>query len=666
MTTYAYDNWIQLPTKDLYDTQVMAMAINAARDMYEKGEQRIKDFNTTYGDFITPIQADQDWYNQNVTGKVRDTINNLYARGIDPLRSAEGRAIVAQLVNNIPVGEVAKLRSSAKAAEEYLKNRGKLEAAGLYNPDLEERYLGYNLSNWDTLGGGKVWDRLSPTEAKTLKEATESWYNNRTPEILNQADVESFGMPYDRRYNYTGFADRHLLDIAAGETPGWRGSLYADYYRNLAERKVAARGIPYTQADVERQLQQDIATANREYKSLKRDADEFELDLYKTKNQDWLDQRKSARDLNNALAVERFKAQNGGRGYSGSSSSSSSSGSEGGKESLSEAQYQLESGTTNILGQTSWGRASGISTYQDFSPERLNYLLPAAQAEIAWRHYDNTISGGNGSTISVARKKPTLFNWNAETGKFEPNVPGAVRIGAGLDITTNLGGEYKPATTKDQIEALKTANRAFLNDLSTSYTPAKFAQWTNKSTVIGDSSMINITRDDDAINRIYSLDEIALDSYGTGRPKDDLDWAKTQTNSIRRILGLAGSATDGKELCIKSIGKQITKVAKDGAVHQYQLCKAYQRTPKGNKYSDINKGEIVAYDMGVDTYANPNFGINGNTDVNLYFDEAKDADVRWTGDQSVLHWEHVAAPAINSTIAYPQLPVWDFETSNWK
>lgn len=301
MTTYAYDNWIQLPTRDLYDTQVMAMAINAAKDMYEKGEQRIKDFNTAYGDFVTPIQADQDWYNQNVTGKVRDTINNLYARGIDPLRSAEGRAIVAQLVNNIPVGQVAKLRSSAKNAEEYLKNRGKLEAAGLYNPDLEERYLGYNLANWDTLGGGKIWDRISPTEAKTLKEATEAWYNNRTPEMLTEADVKSFGLNYDPRYNYTGFADRHLLDIAAGETPGWRGSLYADYYRDLAERKVAAKGLPYTQGDVERQLQQDIATANREYKSIKRDADDFARLDQQFKNQMALQ--------NDAQAFQREMAQ---------------------------------------------------------------------------------------------------------------------------------------------------------------------------------------------------------------------------------------------------------------------------------------------------------------------------------------------------------------------
>jgi hypothetical protein len=41
---------------------------------------------------MTPITSDQDWYNQNVTGKVRDVINNIYARGGDPLRNAQDRA----------------------------------------------------------------------------------------------------------------------------------------------------------------------------------------------------------------------------------------------------------------------------------------------------------------------------------------------------------------------------------------------------------------------------------------------------------------------------------------------------------------------------------------------------------------------------------------------
>ena len=274
---------------------------DAARQEFYRGLQDIKDFQKEYGDFITPILADQDWYNKNVTGKVRDFINGAYERGIDLTRSPEGRAAITRLINSIPVGQVAKLRSSAKNAEEYLKNRGKLEAAGLYNPDLEERYLKYNLANWDTINNDKIWTRTSPTEMKTLKEVTEAWYNNRTPEILNQADVESFNMKYDPRYNYTGFADRHLLDIAAGETPGWRGSLYADYYRDLAERKVAAKGLPYTKDDVERQLQQDIATANREYKSIKRDADDFARLDQQFKNQMALQ--------NDAQAFQREMAQ---------------------------------------------------------------------------------------------------------------------------------------------------------------------------------------------------------------------------------------------------------------------------------------------------------------------------------------------------------------------
>lgn len=214
--TYAYDNWIQLPTRDLYDTQVMAMAINAARDMYEKGEQRIKDFNTAYGDFITPIQADQDWYNQNVTGKVRDTINNLYARGIDPLRSAEGRAIVAQLVNNIPVGEVAKLRSSAKNAEAFLKARQELEAQGLYNP-LLAKYDAPDMATYDTLQQG-IWDKMSPTPYQNMADFSKAYFDNIQPFQRSATKngirytISEIGMPDLHR-----IADQHFNDLV--QTP---------------------------------------------------------------------------------------------------------------------------------------------------------------------------------------------------------------------------------------------------------------------------------------------------------------------------------------------------------------------------------------------------------------------------------------------------------------
>lgn len=180
---YAGDQAIAYPVKDIYDTQIMAMSIAAAKDMYEKGQQQIKDFYKEYGDFMSPIQKDMDWYSQNVTGKVRDTINNLYANGIDPLRSAEGRAAVSQLIYSMPTGDIAKLRQSAAAANEYIKNRGKLEAAGLYNPDAEQNYLGFNLDNYSTLRDGDqpgmgVWSRTSPIENKTMDEIIEPIIKN--------------------------------------------------------------------------------------------------------------------------------------------------------------------------------------------------------------------------------------------------------------------------------------------------------------------------------------------------------------------------------------------------------------------------------------------------------------------------------------------------------
>jgi hypothetical protein len=95
-----------------------------------------------------------DWYNRNVTGKAADFVNQLYANGIDPLRSAEGRAAVAQFVRSMPIGDIAKVKQSAAAAKEYIKNKGALQRAGKYDADLNERFLGYNLDDFDTINGG--------------------------------------------------------------------------------------------------------------------------------------------------------------------------------------------------------------------------------------------------------------------------------------------------------------------------------------------------------------------------------------------------------------------------------------------------------------------------------------------------------------------------------
>lgn len=269
---YANDQWIQLPTRDLYDTQIMAMAINAARDMYEKGQQEMKDFQKTYGDFLTPIMADQDWYNQNVTGKVRDAVNALYAQGIDPLRNAQGRAVISQLINNMPYGDIAKKRMRAKNAEEYYKNMAALRLNDKYNEDFS-KWLGEDPNQWDPNSVGVT----SPTVFTTLKDATNDWYNNRTPRDLTPEEKKQLGL--DPRYKYTGYFDSDLMNVAKGQTPGWQGTPISNYYRELAKRKLQSAGVENPTAEqVEAVLQRDIANAQQEWLvgPIQGNADEFE------------------------------------------------------------------------------------------------------------------------------------------------------------------------------------------------------------------------------------------------------------------------------------------------------------------------------------------------------------------------------------------------------
>jgi hypothetical protein len=101
-----------------------------------------------------------------------------------------------------------------------------------------------------------MWTRQSPSEFTTLKAATENWFNNRTPHALTKDDVVSFGMPYDKRYDYTGYTYKDLTNVASKNTPGWVGSPIANYYRHIAKQQLLNEGVKDpTNAQVETRLQ---------------------------------------------------------------------------------------------------------------------------------------------------------------------------------------------------------------------------------------------------------------------------------------------------------------------------------------------------------------------------------------------------------------------------
>lgn len=98
---YSYDKAIQMPVVDLYDTRMMAMALNAAKEEYTDAKKRMDAFYDKYGDFYTPLANDQQWYQQNIIDKAQRDIDDMYARGEDPTRTQAGRAAFERLARSM-------------------------------------------------------------------------------------------------------------------------------------------------------------------------------------------------------------------------------------------------------------------------------------------------------------------------------------------------------------------------------------------------------------------------------------------------------------------------------------------------------------------------------------------------------------------------------------
>lgn len=252
---YAKDQWIQLPVKDIYDSQIMMASINAARDMYQRGVDQVKEFKKEYGDFFSPIQADMDWYNNNVIDKTRSFINDLYDKGIDPTRSPEGRAMISRYVNNMPTGDINRLKQSAVVASDYIKNRGKLIAEGLWNPEYEKYLLGgRSIEDWDTTKDG-LWNRESPDQYVDLNTATTKWFDQLQPSYQYTKN----GM------DWYGIKNKDLMKTMEQQIPDFVNKGLGKYNYDLAKKQLQMSGLNNpTDKQITDKLKANIAAANAE------------------------------------------------------------------------------------------------------------------------------------------------------------------------------------------------------------------------------------------------------------------------------------------------------------------------------------------------------------------------------------------------------------------
>lgn len=270
---YSYDQWAQMPVKDLYDTQIMAMSIAAAKDMYEKGQKQLDDFNAKYGDFLSPFTKDMERYGQ-IIGGVRDVINNAYANGVDPLRSPEGRALVAQAIRSVNPAEINAMRANAKMGYAYQDAMQKLRSNGKFSQAQEDFDIAQNggtafqdFATANGQGGFNSWDRSSPIEATTLRDLTQDSYKGRTPRTLTKEDFINDPRlagkyAYDPRYEWTGYLYSDLLKNAPGASASLAADPRAAFFRDQARQMVIAQGKEPTVENVEAQFQRNIADAN--------------------------------------------------------------------------------------------------------------------------------------------------------------------------------------------------------------------------------------------------------------------------------------------------------------------------------------------------------------------------------------------------------------------
>lgn len=317
---YSYDRAAQIPLVDIYDTQMMLAQVNAAKDMYDKALEEMKAFSKEYSEFFSPFANDMAYY-QNIVNGVQSSIDDMYARGIDPLRSMEGRTEMLRRIRGINPATMAAMKANAKMGAAYLSALGELQAKNQYDQTAENMRLEElgikpfeQFSSINPDGTVNSWTQTSPIQFQTLHDLTDEWYKNRQAHIGNKEDVESFldanGNPYkyDPRYEYQVFTDKDLLNIARNKTPGWEGSFWSRYYRKIAEDKLKASGQPYTSADIETQLQRDIADAQQGYLiAPQRDADKFALEEVEQRNRIALENLKYSHDVD----VANIKAGGG-------------------------------------------------------------------------------------------------------------------------------------------------------------------------------------------------------------------------------------------------------------------------------------------------------------------------------------------------------------------
>lgn len=256
-----YDEPVAVPIIDLLDSSMMSQYISAAREQYNQAVQEQKEFAKEFGELYGPNENVNKQFYDITKGAVNKGLDYLYQNGIDPLRSAEGRAYIAKIIRERPYAEIANLKAQNEAMKTYQRYRAEAMRNGTYDPDFEKFALGgKTLESWDPSTDG-MWTREAPSKYSSLKDWTSNLFDNMQLEYDPELTKQAGGL-----YQVYSKSPKKMQQILDANIKDMTKSDLGKYYLNMYGGDIEA-------------LKADIINRNREYTQVDRRADQVKVHL---------------------------------------------------------------------------------------------------------------------------------------------------------------------------------------------------------------------------------------------------------------------------------------------------------------------------------------------------------------------------------------------------
>ena len=256
-----YDEPVAVPILDVLDSGMMSQYISAAREQYNQAVQEQKDFAKEFGELYGPNANVNKQFYDITKGAVNKGLDYLYQNGIDPLRSAEGRAYIAKIIRERPYAEIANLKAQNESMKTYQKYRAEAMRNGTYDPDFEKFALGgKTLESWDPSTDG-MWTREAPSKYSSLKDWTSNLFDNMQLEYDPELTKQAGGL-----YQVYSKSPKKMQQILDANIKDMAKSELGRYYLNMYGGDIDA-------------LKADIINRNREYTQVDKRPDQVQIHL---------------------------------------------------------------------------------------------------------------------------------------------------------------------------------------------------------------------------------------------------------------------------------------------------------------------------------------------------------------------------------------------------